>query len=79
MNKAKYIITSDNSIIIFDSTFNHSDFRHFNPIRAGFISFGSTKDGNPSCLCQGESYSLKLGSDSEQDTLIAKLQLGMEL
>ena len=46
-SRVKYIITKDNKIIVFGELFNHSDFRHMDPIRAGFISFGVNKEGNP--------------------------------
>lgn len=75
--RVKYVITKDNEIIVFSELFNHSDFRHFNPIRAGFISFGVNKEGNPSCSCYGESFSLNLKSDPIEDTKIAKRQLNM--
>lgn len=70
----KYIITKEGCIIVFPGTFKHSDFSHFNPIRAGFIAFG-VKNGDPSVSCYGESFSLGLKSDPEKDTLIAKAQL----
>jgi hypothetical protein len=48
-----------------------------NPIRAGFISFGVNKNGNPTCSCYGSSFSLNLESNPELDTKIAKLQLNL--
>ena len=74
--KQKYVITSDNKIIVFPELFQHSEFRSFKPISAGFISFGVNKEGNPSCTCYGESISLNLKSRPE-DTEIAKRQLNM--
>jgi len=47
------------------------------PIRAGFISFGVNKEGNPTCSCYGESISLGMVSDPTLDTQIAKRQLNM--
>jgi hypothetical protein len=76
-NKVKYIITNDKGIIIFPDTFNHSDFKHFKPINAGFISFGVNQQGNPTCSCYGESISLDIKSNPEADTLLAKRQLNM--
>lgn len=76
-SKVKYIITKDNYIIVFGELFNHSDFRHMDPIRAGFISFGVNKEGNPTCSCYGESISLGMVSDPTLDTQIAKRQLNM--
>ena len=77
MNEIKYIRTKDNEIIIFGAIMQHSCFRDFNPISAGFISFGVNKEGNATCSCHGSSYSLNLNSNPEEDTLLAKRQLGM--
>jgi hypothetical protein len=77
MNKVKYVVTADNEIIIFGEAMNHSAFKSFNPISAGFISFGVNKQGNPSCICYGKSVSLQLESNTEQDTLLAKRRLNM--
>jgi hypothetical protein len=77
MNKVKYIRTNHNEIIIFGEIMNHSDFSRFNPISAGFISFDLGKEGNLTCSCYGESISLNMKSNPEEDTLIAKRQLGM--
>ena len=77
MNRIKYIRTKDNEIIIFGEIMQHSDFRNFNPVSAGFISFGINKEGNPTCSCYGYSISLNLDSKEEEDTRLAKLQLGM--
>jgi hypothetical protein len=71
----KYIITPESEIIVFPETMLHSHFEDFKPLRAGFISFGVDSDGNPSCSCYGESYSLGLRSDPEKDTKIAKQRL----
>ncbi len=57
---------------------NHSDFKRFDPISAGFISFGINKQGNPTCGCFGESISLNMKSRPEEDTVIAKRQLNMQ-
>jgi hypothetical protein len=75
--KQKYVITDDREIIVFPELLQHSEFKHFNPISAGFISFGVNKEGNPSCSCYGKSVSLGLESNPEEDTKIAKRQLGM--
>ena len=77
MNKVKYIKTKDNEIIIFWEIMQHSDFRNFHPVSAGFISFGINKEGNPTCSCYGESISLNMKSNPEDDTMYAKRQLGM--
>ena len=70
----KYIRTSNNCIIVFSGAMKHSDFKHMNPVSAGFISIGVDKDGNPDCSCYGKSESLGLESD-EQDSMRAKLQI----
>ena len=75
--KTKYIITSDKVIIVFPELLQHSEFKSFNPISAGFISFGINEQKNPSCYCYGESISLGLKSNPGEDTLIAKCQLNM--
>ena len=76
MESAKYIKTEKNQIIVFSSIIMHSDFRNFYPVSAGFIRFSTNKDGEVTCKCYGESFSLGLGSD-ESDTMIARLQLGL--
>jgi hypothetical protein len=75
--KQKYIITNNNEIIVFSELLQHSAFAKFNPVSAGFISFGVNKEGNPSCSCYGESISLGLKSNPEEDTKLAKRQLNM--
>jgi hypothetical protein len=77
MNRVKYIRTKDNEIIVFGEIMQHSDFRHFNPVSAGFISFGINEEGNPTCRCFGESFSLRIKSNPEEDTMYAKRQLDM--
>lgn len=74
MAKVKYIRTKNNKIIVFGDYFNHSDFRRFEPISAGFISIGIDDDQNPDCVCYGESVSLDLKS-LEDDTMLAKRQI----
>jgi|TARA_R110000868_G_scaffold359816_1_gene621751 hypothetical protein len=75
--KTKYVITEDKVIIVFPELIQHSEFKHFNPTSAGFISIGVNKQGNPSCSCYGESISLGLKSNPEKDTELAKRQLNM--
>ena len=76
MGKVKYIKTKDNEIIVFGEIMVHSDFKDMNPVSAGFISFGINEDGNPTCTCYGQSISLGLESDEEEDTRLAQRQLG---
>jgi hypothetical protein len=75
--KTKYVITKDKEIIVFPELLQHSEFKKFEPISAGFISFGVNEQGNPSCSCYGESISLGLKSNPDEDTKIAKRQLNM--
>jgi hypothetical protein len=77
MNRIKYIRTQDDEIIIFGEIMNHSEFKHWNPKSAGFVSMGIDQNGNPSLSCYGESVSLNLKSNPEEDTKLAKFQLGM--
>lgn len=74
MAKVKYIRTKENRIIVFSDLQQHSEFKMFEPISAGFISFGIGEDRNPSCSCYGESVSLKLKS-MEDDSALAKRQI----
>jgi hypothetical protein len=74
MAKVKYIRTSENRIIVFSELQQHSEFKKFNPISAGFISIGIGDDRNPDCLCYGESVSLGLKS-LEEDSSLAKRQI----
>jgi hypothetical protein len=75
MARVKYIKTKNNEIIVFSELQQHKEFRHFEPVSAGFISFGIGKDRNPDCSCYGESVSLDLKSDEEVDTRLAKRQI----
>lgn len=77
MFRVKYIITNNDEIIVFTELLNHSDFKRFDPISAGFISIGVDKAGNPTCGCWGESISLNMKSRPEEDAIIAKRQLNM--
>lgn len=77
MKDVKYIRTKYNEIIIFGEIMQHSDFKLFNPISAGFISFGINEHGNPTCSCYGKSISLQLESIPKMDTMLAKMQLGL--
>lgn len=74
MGKVKYIKTKDNKIIVFSELQQHIEFKHFEPISAGFISIGIGNDRNPDCTCYGESISLGLKS-MEDDTQLAKQQI----
>ena len=72
----KYIKTKDNEIIVFSALLNHSDFKKFNPISAGFILFLTDELGIPNYECYGESVSLNfLKSNPEQDSKLANIQI----
>jgi hypothetical protein len=76
--RVKYVITETQDVIVFSETLEHAQFKSFNPISAGFISFGVNKNGNPSCSCYGESISLGMKSDPERDTMLANRKFSME-
>jgi len=73
--RVKYIRTKNDEIIVFSELQQHSDFRMFEPVSAGFISIGAPNKHEPDCTCYGESVSLKLKSDEEKDTQLAKKQI----
>jgi hypothetical protein len=73
--KVKYIKTEDNEIIVFSELQEHSDFKSFKPIGAGFISIGAPEKYEPDCTCYGESVSLNLKSDGKVDTKLARKQI----
>lgn len=73
--KTKYVRTKEDRIIVFSELNQHSEFKSFEPVSAGFISIGVGEDGNPDCTCYGESVSLSLKSNEVEDTLLAKRQI----
>jgi hypothetical protein len=73
--RVKYIKTKGNEIIVFSELQQHSEFRMFEPISAGFISIGAVDKGRPTCQCHGESISLDLKADGEVDTALARKQI----
>jgi len=77
--KQKYICTAKDTIIVFPELHNHDEFKHFNPVSAGFININAKKDssGYPvtTCQCYGESVSLKLKADEVRDTELATRQI----
>lgn len=82
MTTAKYIRTKNYEIIVFSDLQQHKDFKHFDPVSAGFITFDyKMVEGSPevTCNCYGESESLGLKSDEEKDSRLARRQiLGQE-
>jgi len=75
MNRVKYMRTKEDRIIVFSELFDHSDFKSFDPISAGFISFGATGKYEPNCACYGESITLRLKANPDIDTELAKRQI----
>ena len=70
MEKMKYVKVGDyNSIIIFPIIIEHSEFKRFNPITAGFCYISREKID-----CFGESISLGLKSNERLDTIDATKQ-----
>jgi hypothetical protein len=75
--RCKYIKTFENKIIIFSELQQHSEFMKFQPVSAGFISFGVSANSNPDCACFGESVSLKLKSHDVDTTLVKRQIFGL--
>jgi hypothetical protein len=77
--KAKYIITQDNQAIVFAPEIEHSHFKHFHPIAAGFVKINPClpdENGNEvQCNCSGESESLGIKSRGEEDEEIINVQI----
>jgi hypothetical protein len=80
--KQKYVRTSDDRIIVFTELIQHKEFKNFNPVSAGFISFSTKKVEHNTqyyyetdCKCYGESVSLNLKSNEEEDTFLARKQI----
>lgn len=73
--KQKYIITKENRAIVFSELLQHSDFRHFEPIRAGFVVFNSEVYNPISCTVYGESISLNRYSNKKLDEDIIKREI----
>lgn len=70
MEKMKYIKVGDyNSIIIFPTIIQHSEFKHLKPKTAGFCYISEEK-----VECFGNSISLNLKSDEKADTIEATKQ-----
>ena len=66
MEQLKYVKTKEGEVIFFPTTIQHSEFKHFKPVTAGFCRMRNQK-----VQCYGESYSLNLQSDPKEDTLKA--------
>jgi len=74
MAKLKYVRTKEyNSIIIFPTLINHSEFKNLDIISAGFCYVNTT-----TVECFGESVSLKLKSLPEDSEIATKHVFGEE-
>jgi hypothetical protein len=74
--RQKYVVTSDNVMIVFCELLSHDVFKRFDPISAGFIVIGATARHEPTCTCYGESISLGIKSREEDTDLADKQILG---
>lgn len=69
MAKLKYIKTSLDEIVIFPISIEHDAFKNnFSPVSAGFCEINTEKK---QVKCFGESFSLKLKCDDENNSLQA--------
>jgi hypothetical protein len=73
-NKVKYVRTKDDIIIIFPEYYQHSNFKFMKPVSAGFINF-YVKNNRIDVDCYGDSVSLDLKSNPEEDRLLARKQI----
>lgn len=70
----KYVRLKElDEIIIFPTSIDHSEFKRFNPISAGFCYIGENK-----VRCFGESVGLNLKSDERDTKLATKQVFGIE-
>ena len=74
LTSAKYVKSQEGEIIVFPPYMKHSSFASFKPTSAGTISFGVDEKGKMSCICYGDSHTLRLTCD-EEDTFLAKKQI----
>lgn len=73
MEKLKYVrLEQYNQVIIFPCIIEHSTFKHLSPKTAGFCYFNPHKNRVD---CYGESISLGLKSDKQEDTYYATKQV----
>jgi hypothetical protein len=66
MFEAKYVITKDGHAIVFSAAISHDTFKAKEPVSAGFVFFGADSDST-TCTCYGDSFSLGIGSNPEED------------
>ncbi len=67
---AKYVKLKSNKIIIFSECYSHSDFKHLEPVSAGFIRFYAVHEYEVQVECYGESTGLGL-KHAPEDTQLA--------
>ena len=67
--KLKYVITDDGFPILFGEYQSHTEFKHFNPMSAGFCHISDGEIGEPvlKVHCFGESIGLNLKANPEKD------------
>ncbi len=70
-NILKYVKLPDDKIIVFPRSIKHTEFRSFEPVTAGYCEFSVI---DKTVTCWGESESLELSSDRENDSRIATEQ-----
>jgi hypothetical protein len=71
MEKMKFVRLKEyDQVIIFPCIIEHSRFRYFEPVSAGFCYINRNKVD-----CFGESFSLNLKSNPKEDTLQATKQV----
>jgi hypothetical protein len=71
-NLLKFIRLQNNAVVIFSRDIQHSTFKSLNPVSAGFCMVDSEKR---KVFCTGESVTLELKSDEEEDSAIATNQV----
>jgi len=81
MEHGKYIVLNENHLIAFDATMSHVDVANVFGIdqvtSAGFISTAVDANNDIAISCYGESLTLKISSDSVNDTHLARYALGI--
>jgi len=68
----KYVRLPGNEIIIFSKLVEHFTFKHLNPVTAGLCIIDPQKK---KVNCFGQSMTLRLQADEENDTRLATLQI----
>ena len=68
----KFVRLPGNEIIIFPKSIEHFTFQHLGPVSAGSCIIDLKKK---KVICFGESITLRLQADEQEDTRIATLQV----